>query len=80
MNRNCRIRELFYSSFSKGDMLCSVFLIITFLDMISPSYIFICLQIGPFQSSKGDRAKLKVKVRLNLHGIVAVDSATVREF
>ncbi|CAH2068019.1 unnamed protein product, partial [Thlaspi arvense] len=26
--------------------------------------------IGPFQSSKGERAKLKVKVRLNLHGIL----------
>lgn len=26
---------------------------------------------------KGDRAKLKVKVRLNLHGIVSVESATV---
>ncbi|KAJ8422662.1 hypothetical protein Cgig2_014431 [Carnegiea gigantea] len=35
--------------------------------------------IGPFQSSKGDRAKLKVKVRLNLHGIVAVDSAMLLE-
>lgn len=34
-------------------------------------------QIGPFQSAKGERAKLKVKVRLNLHGIVSVDSATV---
>ena len=33
------------------------------------------IQIGPFQSSKGGRAK--VKVRLNLHGIVSVESATV---
>ncbi|KAL8056176.1 hypothetical protein ABFX02_04G102700 [Erythranthe guttata] len=32
--------------------------------------------IGPFQSAKGERAKLKVKVRLNLHGIVSVESAT----
>ncbi|XP_057250691.1 betaine aldehyde dehydrogenase, chloroplastic [Beta vulgaris subsp. vulgaris] len=32
--------------------------------------------IGPFQSIGGDRAKLKVKVRLNLHGIVAIESAT----
>ena len=37
----------------------------------------ICWQIGPFQSTKGERAKLKVKVRLNLHGIVSVESATV---
>ncbi|KAL6497042.1 hypothetical protein OROGR_028971 [Orobanche gracilis] len=32
--------------------------------------------IGPFQSFKGERAKLKVKARLNLHGIVAIESAT----
>ena len=37
----------------------------------------VCWQIGPFQSSKGDGAKLKVKVRLNLHMIVSVESATV---
>ncbi|CAK9174620.1 unnamed protein product [Ilex paraguariensis] len=35
--------------------------------------------IGPFQSTKGERAKLKVKVRLNLHGIVSVESATLLE-
>lgn len=35
--------------------------------------------IGPFQSAKGERAKLKVKVRLNLHGIVSVESATLIE-
>jgi hypothetical protein len=35
------------------------------------------MQIGPFQSTKAERAKLKVKVRLNLHGIVSVESATV---
>ncbi|KAM0933439.1 putative Heat shock protein 70 family [Dioscorea sansibarensis] len=35
--------------------------------------------IGPFQSTKGERAKLKVKVRLNLHGIVSVESATMLE-
>ncbi|GAB4850195.1 hypothetical protein Ancab_029489 [Ancistrocladus abbreviatus] len=35
--------------------------------------------IGPFQSSKGERAKVKVKVRLNLHGIVSVESATLLE-
>lgn len=34
------------------------------------------VQIGPFQS-KGGKAKLKVKVRLNLHGIVSIESATV---
>ncbi|KAL5697256.1 hypothetical protein ACHQM5_002278 [Ranunculus cassubicifolius] len=35
--------------------------------------------IGPFQSAKGERAKLKVKVKLNLHGIVAIESATLME-
>ncbi|KAL8118637.1 heat shock 70 kDa protein 14-like [Apium graveolens] len=35
--------------------------------------------IGPFQSTKGERAKVKVKVRLNLHGVVSVESATLLE-
>ncbi|CAO2813311.1 unnamed protein product [Amaranthus hypochondriacus] len=35
--------------------------------------------IGPFQSSTGDRAKLKVRVRLNLHGIVSIESAMLLE-
>lgn len=35
--------------------------------------------IGPFQSTTSERAKLKVKVRLNLHGIVSVESATLLE-
>ncbi|CAL5439826.1 unnamed protein product [Camellia sinensis] len=35
--------------------------------------------IGPFQSTKSDRAKLKLKARLNLHGIVSVESATLLE-
>lgn len=35
--------------------------------------------IGPFQPSKGEKAKLKVKVRLNIHGIVSVESATMLE-
>ncbi|XP_052182342.1 heat shock 70 kDa protein 14-like [Diospyros lotus] len=35
--------------------------------------------IGPVQSTKSERAKLKVKVRLNLHGIVSVESATLLE-
>ncbi|OIW17137.1 hypothetical protein TanjilG_27291 [Lupinus angustifolius] len=35
--------------------------------------------IGPFQSSKSERAKIKVKVRLNLHGIVSLDSAILLE-
>ncbi|KAL7191337.1 hypothetical protein ACSBR2_023419 [Camellia fascicularis] len=35
--------------------------------------------IGPFQSTKGERAKVKVKVRLNLHGIVSIYSATLLE-
>ncbi|TKY48147.1 Heat shock 70 kDa protein 15 [Spatholobus suberectus] len=35
--------------------------------------------IGPFQSTKNEKAKIKVKVRLNLHGIVSVESATLLE-
>ncbi|XP_072959958.1 heat shock 70 kDa protein 15-like [Typha angustifolia] len=35
--------------------------------------------IGPFQTSKGERAKLKVRVRLNLHGVVSIESATMLE-
>ena len=35
------------------------------------------VQIGPVQSTTGERSKLKVKVRLSLHGIVSVESATV---
>ncbi|KAF9690031.1 hypothetical protein SADUNF_Sadunf01G0153600 [Salix dunnii] len=35
--------------------------------------------IGPFQSTKSERAKVKVKVRMNLHGIVSVESATLLE-
>ncbi|KAM3407734.1 hypothetical protein ACQJBY_001231 [Aegilops geniculata] len=35
--------------------------------------------IGPFQSNKGEKAKLKVKVRLNIHGIVSLESATMLE-
>ncbi|KAH0457383.1 hypothetical protein IEQ34_012698 [Dendrobium chrysotoxum] len=35
--------------------------------------------IGPFKTSSGERGKLKVKVRLNLHGIVSIESATLLE-
>ncbi|KAH0693428.1 hypothetical protein KY285_020525 [Solanum tuberosum] len=35
--------------------------------------------IGPFQSAKGERAKLKVKVHLSLYGIISVDSITLFE-
>jgi hypothetical protein len=40
-------------------------------------FVLKCEQIGPFTPSKGEKAKLKVKIRLNLHGIVSVESATV---
>ncbi|KAL5056915.1 hypothetical protein RYX36_028519 [Vicia faba] len=35
--------------------------------------------IGPFKTENGEKAKIKVKVRLSLHGIVTVDSATLFE-
>ncbi|XP_058192449.1 heat shock 70 kDa protein 15-like isoform X4 [Rhododendron vialii] len=37
------------------------------------------IQIGPFQSTQSERVKVKVKVRLNLHGIVSIESATTYE-
>lgn len=35
------------------------------------------MQIGPFQGFHSEKARVKVKVHLNLHGIVSVESATV---
>ncbi|KAH7445992.1 hypothetical protein KP509_01G031600 [Ceratopteris richardii] len=35
--------------------------------------------IGPFKPTTADKAKIKVKIRLNLHGIVSVESATMIE-
>ncbi|GKV10154.1 hypothetical protein SLEP1_g21561 [Rubroshorea leprosula] len=35
--------------------------------------------IGPFPTTSSEKPKLKVKVRLNLHGIVSVESATLLE-
>lgn len=34
-------------------------------------------QIGPFESSRSEKARVKVKVALDLHGIVTVNSAKV---
>ncbi|KAF5478898.1 hypothetical protein F2P56_005420 [Juglans regia] len=38
-----------------------------------------CFTIGPFHSSHGEKARVKVKVQLNLHGIVGVESAWLIE-
>ncbi|XP_031405238.1 heat shock 70 kDa protein 16 isoform X1 [Punica granatum] len=35
--------------------------------------------IGPFKGSHGEKTKVKVRVQLNLHGIVGVDSAMLAE-
>jgi heat shock 70kDa protein 4 len=35
------------------------------------------MQIGPFEAKQSEKAKVKVKVRLNVHGIASVDLATV---
>ena len=35
------------------------------------------MQIGPFQGSRSEKARVKVKVELDLHGIVSVVSARV---
>uniref|UniRef100_A0A804PYT1 Heat shock 70 kDa protein 14 n=1 Tax=Zea mays TaxID=4577 RepID=A0A804PYT1_MAIZE len=47
--------------------------------ILSPTFKVREFQIGPFQTSKGEKAKLKVKVRLNIHGTVTVDSAIMLE-
>ncbi|KAM3407735.1 hypothetical protein ACQJBY_001231 [Aegilops geniculata] len=47
--------------------------------ILSPTFKVREFQIGPFQSNKGEKAKLKVKVRLNIHGIVSLESATMLE-
>ncbi|XP_043691921.1 heat shock 70 kDa protein 16 isoform X2 [Telopea speciosissima] len=36
-----------------------------------------CFTIGPFQLSHADKSKVKVRLQLNLHGIVTVDSASI---
>ncbi|KAF6168062.1 hypothetical protein GIB67_011447 [Kingdonia uniflora] len=38
-----------------------------------------CFTIGPLQASHAERAKIKVRVHLNLHGIVSVESASLIE-
>ncbi|XP_075668105.1 heat shock 70 kDa protein 16-like isoform X1 [Castanea sativa] len=38
-----------------------------------------CFTIGPFNISHGEKARVKVKVILNLHGIVSVESAMLIE-
>ncbi|XVE80381.1 hypothetical protein DITRI_Ditri14bG0135200 [Diplodiscus trichospermus] len=38
-----------------------------------------CFTIGPFQGSSSEKARVKVKVQLNLHGIVTVESAMLIE-
>ncbi|XWS27845.1 hypothetical protein CRYUN_Cryun25bG0014800 [Craigia yunnanensis] len=38
-----------------------------------------CFMIGPFQCSHSERARVKVKVQLNLHGIVTIESAMLIE-
>lgn len=38
-----------------------------------------CFTIGPFQLSHAQKSKIKVRVRLNLHGILTIDSALLIE-
>ncbi|WZZ11267.1 hypothetical protein YC2023_097188 [Brassica napus] len=44
--------------------------------MLSPVFRVRDYEIGPFQISHGEAARVKVRVQLNLHGIVSVDSAS----
>lgn len=39
--------------------------------------VLLHMQIGPFQGSNSENARVKVTVKLNLHGIVTVESAWV---
>nr|KJB22069.1 hypothetical protein B456_004G027900 [Gossypium raimondii] len=47
--------------------------------MLSPIFRVRDYEIGPFQASNSERARVKVKVQLNLHGIVNVESAMLIE-
>ncbi|XP_052181222.1 heat shock 70 kDa protein 16 isoform X3 [Diospyros lotus] len=47
--------------------------------MLSPTFRVREYEIGPFQISHPDKVKIKVRVQLNLHGIVAIDSASLIE-
>lgn len=35
------------------------------------------IQIGPFHGSDGSKMRVEVKIQLNLHGIVSIQSSTV---
>ncbi|XP_077253936.1 heat shock 70 kDa protein 16-like isoform X4 [Tasmannia lanceolata] len=45
--------------------------------MLSPIFRVRDYEIGPFQVSHNEKPKVKVRVRLNLHGIVTVESASL---
>ncbi|XWS51874.1 hypothetical protein CRYUN_Cryun11dG0019500 [Craigia yunnanensis] len=47
--------------------------------MLSPVFRVRDYEIGPFQGYHSERERVKVKVQLNLHGIVTVESATLIE-
>ncbi|KAG5120670.1 hypothetical protein JHK84_039010 [Glycine max] len=38
-----------------------------------------CFTIDPFHGSHGSKARIKVRVQLNLHGIISIESATLME-
>jgi len=42
------------------------------MHLINPSF-----QIGPFHGSHGGKSRVKVRVSLDLHGILNIESATV---
>ncbi|CAN6895797.1 unnamed protein product [Brassica oleracea] len=49
-------------------------------DMLFPKgHFFPSVKIGPFQISHGEAARVNVRVQLNLHGIVSIDSASLIE-
>ncbi|KAK7287503.1 hypothetical protein RIF29_00783 [Crotalaria pallida] len=44
---------------------------------LGTSHKISCFTIGPFHGSHDNKARVKVRVRLNLHGIVIIESATL---
>eukprot|EP00252_Welwitschia_mirabilis_P014823 TRINITY_DN32865_c0_g1_i1.p1 TRINITY_DN32865_c0_g1~~TRINITY_DN32865_c0_g1_i1.p1 ORF type:complete len:858 (-),score=185.61 TRINITY_DN32865_c0_g1_i1:424-2997(-) len=73
--------------FPKGNALSSTKVLTFFrsgtfnLDILyaNPPQRISSYQIGPFKTPNGERAKLKVKITLDKHGIVYVESATMVE-
>lgn len=70
---------LLYNTFTGvrlDNMLATFFLLSCNFYIYSFNYL-VNVQVGPFQVSRPCKFKIKVRVQLNLHGIVVVESAVV---